>query len=627
MNNFLEYLKKENIIEEIIEIYRPNLKEETPEIYLKKINLYLVNNPELKEESGFDVFGNIHQNSLNRTQKKKLGEFYTPFSVVNYILDSTGYTDTNNIENKKLIDISCGSGSFIIQAIRRLLNRHLKILKSENLLDLTLEEMKDIVLNVKENIYGVDVNPFACILCQLNINYVLYKIFEKIRKLDENYKLPRFCIKNFNTLELENYDQYDFVVGNPPYLFIRDIPNDHKKLIDTKALKTNKGQYDYYQIFLELGIKFLKNGGKLGYIIPDSLLALSHRSIARKYVYNYTKIKEIYYTGPKFDDTAVSNIIIILQKENNEEKREKNVIKIKLSNTQIKQIYQSSIKKWDFKFLIHLNQMDVSIIEKINMNIPKLKELNKKKGFKILLSRGVELAKSGEIIYCGSCDSYFPVPKKHLICPGCQSKLKSENIEKIIYSKIPKNKEGIFKKFLYSINRYKIKDKKYIDVSKKGINYKDFNFYEDRIVIRQLSQNNLICASYDQEFSLNSQSFYNLKVIQSPLEEFNHFYLLGIINSQLISYYFFKCFGSYKQLFPRILIEKILNLPIKIPNNAEEKTIAVEITEYVKKILEKKNMSKKNMKQIQELIDRKVFEIYNIPKLEQDHILTCFQKI
>jgi type I restriction-modification system DNA methylase subunit len=149
------------------------LKEETPEIYLKKINLYLVNNPELKEESGFDVFGNIHQNSLNRTQKKKLGEFYTPFSVVNYILDSTGYTDTNNIENKKLIDISCGSGSFIIQAIRRLLNRHLKILKSENLLDLTLEEMKDIVLNVKENIYGVDVNPFACILCQLNINYVL----------------------------------------------------------------------------------------------------------------------------------------------------------------------------------------------------------------------------------------------------------------------------------------------------------------------------------------------------------------------------------------------------------------------------------------------------------------------
>ena len=141
-------------------------------------------------------------------------------------------------------------------------------------------------------------------------------------------------------------------------MFIRDIPSEHKKLIATRTLKTNKGQYDYYQIFLELGIKFLKNGGKLGYIIPDSLLALSHRSIARKYIYDTTKIKEIYYTGPKFDDPVVSNIIIILKKEVNKHKREENSIKIKLTDEQEKQIPQISIKRWDFKFLIHLNEMD-----------------------------------------------------------------------------------------------------------------------------------------------------------------------------------------------------------------------------------------------------------------------------
>ena len=85
--------------------------------------------------------------------------------------------------------------------------------------------------------------------------------------------------------------------------------------------------------------------------------------------------------------------------------------------------------------------------------------------------------------------------------------------------------EGDFKKFLYSINRYEIKDNKYIDVSKNGINYKDLLIYEDRIVIRQLSQNKMICASYDRDFSLTSQSFYNLKIEQSPIDEFNHYFL------------------------------------------------------------------------------------------------------
>jgi hypothetical protein len=395
-------------------------------------------------------------------------------------------------------------------------------------------------------------------------------------------------------------------------LFIRDIPSEHKKLIATRTLKTNKGQYDYYQIFLELGIKFLKNGGKLGYIIPDSLLALSHRSIARKYIYDTTKIKEIYYTGPKFDDPVVSNIIIILKKEVNKHKREENSIKIKLTDEQEKQIPQISIKRWDFKFLIHLNEMDIPIIEHLNKNFPKLMDLNN--DFKILLSRGVELAKTGKIIYCKKCQIFFPVPKKHLICPECKSQLKLEHIKKIIYPKVPSVEEGDFKKFLYSLNRYQKKDNKYIDVSKNGINYKDLNIYEDRIVIRQLSQNNLICATYDQDFSLTSQSFYNLKIVQSPIDEFNHFFLLGIINSKLLSFFFIKSFGSYKKLFPRILIEKINQLPIKIPKAEREREVARIIMTKIKKLLIYYD------KKVQNDVDSLVFDLYGISTENRKYI-------
>ncbi|MHA1488955.1 MAG: Eco57I restriction-modification methylase domain-containing protein [Promethearchaeota archaeon] len=476
---------------------------------------------------------------------------------------------------------------------------------------------------------------YICSFNFLNIHFTLFPIYQRIIESEIGFKAPVFRIFLKNALSLikkgvglvKHDNLFDFVVGNPPYLFIRDIPSDQRLIIENSAFKTNKGQYDYYQIFIELGIKLLKNQGKLGYIVPDSILALSNRLIIRKFIYNTTKIKEIYYTGPKFNDPVVSNIILILEKENNNLERKKNTIRTKLSDLQENQILQEALNKWDFKFLIHLNDIDISIIEHLNNNFPKLKDLNKKIGFKLSVCRGVELAKTGEIIYCNRCEMYFPVPKKHLLCPECKSKLKIENLEKIIRDEIPDDKKEDFKSFLYSINRYQIKNNKYIDISKNGINYKDLNIYKDRIIIRQLSQNNLICATYDTNFSLTSQSFYNLKIHQSPIREFNHYYVLALINSKLLSFYFIKSFGSYKKLFPRILIEKIKTLPLKIPESPEERKIAIEIIEYVKKLLELNDKNQRIIGDTQDKIDSLVFDLYQISNDHREHISNFMNKL
>ena len=82
----------------------------------------------------------------------------------------------------------------------------------------------------------------------------------------------------------------------------------------------------------------------------------------------------------------------------------------------------------------------------------------------------------------------------------------------------------------------------YIWTSKLHCKYKDLNNYLNRIIIRQLSQENYICAAYEEK-ALSSQSIYNIKIHKSPIEEFNHIYLLGLLNSRLLSYYFLKTFG------------------------------------------------------------------------------------
>jgi len=143
------------------------------------------------------------------------------------------------------------------------------------------------------------------------------------------------------------------------------------------------------------------------------------------------------------------------------------------------------------------------------------------------------------------------------------------------------------------------------------------SYYEDRIIIRQISQNNRICATYDKNLSLTSQSFYNLKIEKSIIPEFNNFYLLGILNSNLLSYYFIKSFGSYKQLFPRILIEKIKDFPIKVPISDNEKEKAKKIIENVKLILTSIN----ELKSCQKQIDSLVFDLYKISEINQKYIL------
>ncbi|MFX1470608.1 MAG: Eco57I restriction-modification methylase domain-containing protein, partial [Promethearchaeota archaeon] len=566
----------------------------------------------------FDIFSSLYEKSRNHRDKKKLGEFFTPNSVVNYILNNIGYNTFDKIEEKKIIDISCGVGSFIVQAVRILKKRCLDIYTKGDISKLTIKQAKTLISIIKKNIIGVDLNPIACLLCQINIQFALFDILKIIRKIDSDYNLPLFNIKNRNALTLDKNEKYDYVIGNPPYLFVRDIPINQRQLIEEGNFKTNEGQYDYYQIFMELGIGILKNQGFLGYIVPDSILALTNRSIIRRYIFNTTKIIELYHTGPTFIEPIVSNIIIILEKNNNEFHRKKNKIKIKIPNQQEQLIQQSILEKLNFKFLIHLNKKDLSILEYLNINFPKLKHLNSKYGIKYLLNRGVELTKKGEIIFCKNCLIYSPIPARLLKCNLCKSPLDLKNTEKIIYKDIPENvDQNKFKPYLYAIKRYKKTPYRYIDISKPGINYKNLENYKDRIIIRQLSQNNKICATYDKNLSLTSQSFYNLKIQKSSYLEFNNFYILGLINSKLFSYFFSKSFGTYKKLFPRILIEKIKDFPIKIPISEKEKAIAKKIIEKVKHLLDESN----NIEYSEKIIDSLVFDLYQISEEHRNHII------
>ena len=631
MREFIDFLKNEGIIQRLKEVYKLDQQNSEESEFINaiiEIFVHLDTNKDFgyhnnqKEVEGIDIIGNIYESKISNTQKKRLGEFYTPTHVVEYILKAIGYNMDNEIEGKKIVDLSCGCGSFLIQIVKIIINLYIKKFDLGSLSDLSIDQARTIIREIQENIFGFDINPIACVLCCINLYHSLYELIKIILKSDNRFEIPDVKIINVNVFEYPNFDSFDFVVGNPPYLFLRDISSENKLLIEQGDFKTIKGQYDYYQIFIELGINVLKEKGSLGYIVPDSLLALSNRKLIRKFIFNKTKIRELYYIGPSFEDPIVSNVIIILQKEGEEEERLRNLISINnpLVNSGLNiSIKQSTLKEWEYKFLVNINKVDIKILEHLNSNFPKIKNIMKNPEYKIIIFRGVELGKEGAIVYCKKCKIYIPLPKNNTRCKDCNSLLDLHIVEKIVSDKIPKGLEDNYKHFLYSMNRFQVKRYKYINIKKKGINYKNIEDYKDRIVLRQLSQNNLICATYDRE-SLTSQSFYNLKIIKTPIPEFNHIYLLGLLNSQLLSYYFIKIFGSYKKLFPRILIEKVKNLPIKLPKTSNELLISKNIQEKVRKLLSLNDLSKKEINKFQSDIDSLVFNIYQISHKNRQYI-------
>ena len=628
MSDFQRFLIDKGIISNLKTRYEIDLKDNVVNDLIHNMTKNLTK-IESKENHDLDILAKTYEEIIPHSQRKTLGEFFTPIQIVDYILKRVGYTERHNIENKKLIDISCGSGSFLIKAVKVLLEKLGKQIKSKENSETTPKQAKKIINKIKANISGIDINPIACILCQINFYYTLFELIKIIIESDKDYQIPLFNIINKDTLQFNFNNKYDYVVGNPPYLFIRAIPGDYRKRIEKLPLETNKGQFDYYQLFTEIGIQILKQNGLLGYIIPDSLLALSNRKILRKYVYDSTKIREIYYSGPQFDDPIVSNIILILEKELDEIKRKNNQIVLKFPSDQSQAdnvILQNVIEKWDYEFLINLNEIDFKILDHLNNNFPTLGRLIKSSKFNIKISRGVELGKEGKVVFCDNCKRFYPLPKKEFKCQECESIFNTNSIEKIIVDEIPNGLELDFKPFIYSMNRYVVNELKYIDTTKKGINYKDLDLYKNRIVIRQLSQDNLICASYDED-SITSQSYYNLKINSSSIPEFNNTYILGLLNSKLLSYFFIKSFGSYKKLFPRILIEKLKAFPLRVPRTTHEKLLAQKLTGIINKILKSTKLNKNSISNLQRISDSLVFELYLINDNDRNYITKFIENL
>ncbi|MEM5799373.1 MAG: N-6 DNA methylase [Candidatus Aenigmatarchaeota archaeon] len=298
-----------------------------------------------------DILGNLYEKYLPSNERKRLGEFYTPVEVIDYILTSVGYTYSHEIENKDLLDPACGSGGFLVRATRRLISRFLiKFGKADKkeLRDpknwkeivnrLSPDEAKIILEAIQEHIYGFDINPFACHIAEMNMLFQVIDLYQKVREKYPDYKLKRFKIYRTDSLEkptqkqlfdwmhktfLEEQEEidaiknkkFDFVVGNPPYVRVQLLD---KKIRDylTENYTSAYSNFDLYIVFIERGLEWLKQNGKFGFITSNQFMIREHGKMLRKYILENAKILHIidFARTRIFQDVTNYPTIIIFEK-------------------------------------------------------------------------------------------------------------------------------------------------------------------------------------------------------------------------------------------------------------------------------------------------------------------------
>lgn len=240
-----------------------------------------------------------------------VGDVYTPEPIVEFILDSVGYTTESEIEHITIADLSCGTGSFIKEIVRRLRDRMIKIGYDPD----SPEGARQIISTIKNNVYGYDINSLAVWRTSQLILDTIRREIKSANLINPVSTLPIYHINSLNRETEIASNKFDLIVGNPPYIKNEDISpeNDNKY---REKYDSAIGKYDIYLLFFERTIDLLNKNGKLGFVTPDRFHQADYGENLRKILTNRTYIDLIVkIENDPFPVVNAYPCITILQKQ------------------------------------------------------------------------------------------------------------------------------------------------------------------------------------------------------------------------------------------------------------------------------------------------------------------------
>lgn len=365
--------------------------------------------------------GNLYEKITDTEIRKSIGQYYTPFYIVKYILEET-LNNIDIVENPfiSIIDISCGAGYFLQGAYDKLkleFISKLHILRKKYKWEIynieingAIKKISGIDYWVEDNlhyhlikhcIYGADKDPLAVHLTKLNLglkepdkiinefNIVQCDSLVKWEK-DYDWKDLRSQLEYDNNkdeylLKYKNYDEdwkeinidkdralehiklgefwnkkYDISLGNPPYIGHKKLDSEYKDWLLNNYGDVFRDKSDISFCFFYRILDILKPKGISGIITSRYFMESPTGQQLRIFLKDKTSIKKIvdFYGARIFKDAEVATAIFIFSKKD----KSNNIVVYKLLND-----------NYNFKDNEKLNKtLNSSVFEQFNIEQNKL---------------------------------------------------------------------------------------------------------------------------------------------------------------------------------------------------------------------------------------------------------------
>lgn len=345
-----EYLKKlRELFEEAIKVtddfepvFRAGIYDEIEcvedEEVLKLLDWLVTLIEQYKIERLGDVIGYIYEELIPAEERHQLGQFYTPKPIAELIVKWCIRSPDD-----KVLDPGCGSGTFLVEAYKRLAELKLRRKFSE-----MRYVSREVHRQILSQLYGIDINEFPAHLTAMNLAMRNPKEPSSITNIVvEDYfnvtpgqrKLAPYRVR---TVEGEKpaeivFKDFDAIVGNPPYTrwgelsetVQRNILNsisDVLKKYDLYPTGHRRGsEYNMVVFWIIHSHGFLRENGRLGMIISNSWLQADYGVRFGKFLAEHFKIHAIIDFSPRvFSIPMVATCIILLEKSGDENSRDNN---------------------------------------------------------------------------------------------------------------------------------------------------------------------------------------------------------------------------------------------------------------------------------------------------------------
>lgn len=321
------------------DLFEPNdtikIKEASFEAIVEKLQIYNLSN------TADDVKGIAFEKFLGRTFRGELGQFFTPRTIVNFIIDIL-----DPQEGEIICDPCCGSGGFLIRAfeyVREKIENDIQLAKNrlkEQSLDDAFDAMSDKQKEIVTEQLASYLNQLNTELDTQNQGGRVYNLSHNcIFGTDANPRMARTAKMNMimhgdghggvhhhdGLLNVNGIfeNRFDVILTNPPFgsrversLLITDADRfaDHEKIqyyinlygadyVDAMKQITDHIStpvLDLYEagklsgltevLFIERCIRLLKPGGRMGIVLPEGVLNNTNLQSVRELFEGMAKI-------------------------------------------------------------------------------------------------------------------------------------------------------------------------------------------------------------------------------------------------------------------------------------------------------------------------------------------------